>query len=111
MLRKKIKKLLSQMDKFKFKLLLLLSTYFLVTGVVLKLPYLNLYTYDFGWRLFIFYILFLIIIRPTYNFLIGASIFFLLLGRVGDVMGILIYVSLFVALIKYLIARSRLENV
>lgn len=111
MQRKKFKKLIDLLSIHKSKLLALLTSFILVTEVGFKLPYLNLFTFDFSWRLFILYILFILWFRPSYNFLILASILFLLLGQFGEVMGILIYISLLTALIKYLIYRKRAQNV
>lgn len=111
MLRKEAKKLITLLKANQTRLLGLVAAYFLVTEVILRFPYFNLYNFDFGWRLFILYILSMIWLRPSYNFLILASILFLLLGQFGEVFGILIYISLLTALIKYLIYRKKAQNV
>lgn len=100
MLRKKLKKFIDILGKYKFRLLALLASYLLVTEVVLKFPYFNLFVFDIQWRVFIFYVLIIIWLRPSYNLLIFASIFFLVFGNFGEVTGILIYISLLLALIK-----------
>lgn len=110
MIRKNLRKLLKFLNKFKFRFLLFLASFFLVTEVVLKLPFLNLYTYDLGWRIFIFYLLFIIWLRPSYNLLILNSIGFLIFGKAGgEVMGVLVYVSLLVALAKLLINEQNIK--
>lgn len=100
MLKKRANKIEIFLNKYKFKFLLLLTVFFLIIEVVLKFPYLNLLTFGFEWRLFIFYTLFLLILRPSYNYLIISSIIFLILSQFGEVMGFLIFISLFMACFK-----------
>lgn len=107
----RFKKFIGILIAQKSKAIGLVISYILGTEVLFKLPYFNVYTLDFQWRIFIFFLLLIAWFRPSVKFLIFASILFLILGKLGEITGILIYVSLLSVAIGLLIeGRSNKGN-
>ncbi len=98
MLKKEIKKIVKA---YKNKVVGAAMTYFFITWVIFKLPYLNLMKLSFEWKMFIFYLVFIIWLNLSYNLLIILAILSLMFYQLGEISGVFIFISLLAALAKY----------
>ena len=101
----------------KRKLIGLIASYLLVIMVGFRLPYVNLYTFDFQWRAFIFFTLLLVWLRPSNKFLVFVCLlaftlgkFTLLTVKLEEISGVLIYLSLFYILIRLYHTSKKSES-
>ena len=94
------------------KIIRLAISYVLVTTIGFKLPYINLYTFDFQWRVLIFFLLLLIWIKPSNKFLIIFCVLLMILSKFSlstikfeEISGVLIYISLLYILVRLSASR------
>lgn len=106
MLKNRFEKLKISLKLQKSKLLGLAISYLIITEVVFRLPYFNVFVFDFQWRITIFYLLLIGWFHPSYKFFIYTSIFFLIFGKFAEVTGVLIYISLLLVVIKLMTMKK-----
>lgn len=102
----RIDRLIENIRSQKPKIIGLTVLYFIVTEIVMRMPYFNLYTLDWQGKIAILYLFFVYWFYPKYYFLIFISLLFLLFGKFGEVAGILIYISLLIVFVKLLLDRK-----
>lgn len=81
-------------------------SYFIILKIITWIPYLNLQTIDWQWTMFIVYLLFVCWFNPKYHLLIMFTFALLIFGKISELTGVLIYISLIVIFIKLLFDRK-----